>query len=78
MPLLAYFLQRLPKTDPFQTFGYEGITSCEQQQQSDTPTPCETKMPNAPPPPQPRCRRLEPLPLPPPPTLAREMPTFSV
>ena len=78
MPLLAYFLQRLPKMDPSQTFGYEGITSCEQQQQSDTPTPCETKMPNAPPPPQPRCRRLEPLPLPPPPTLAREMPTPSV
>ena len=78
MPLIAYFLQRLPKTDPSQTFGYEGITSCEQQQQSDTPTPCETKLPNAPPPPQPRCRRLKPLPLPPPPTLAREMPTPSV
>ena len=29
MPLLAYFLQRLPKTNPSQTFGYEGITSCE-------------------------------------------------
>jgi hypothetical protein len=78
MPLIAYFLQRLPKTDPSQTFGYEGITSCEQQQQSDTPTPCETKLPNAPPPPQPRCRRLKPLQLPPLPTLAREMPTPSV
>ena len=51
MPLLAYFLQRLPKTNPSQTFGYEGITSCESS--SSRANPCETKLPNAPPPPQP-------------------------
>ena len=53
MPLLAYFLQRLPKTNPSQTFGYEGITSCESSSSRATPNPCETKLPNAPPPPQP-------------------------